>query len=306
MNKKLIALAVAGAMSVPLAVQASDTGSMAGDVAISGFADIFYTATKDGSPTSEDLFDVREVEVDFAGSGLRIDIDAMNNGATVRVEQANFTHEVANGWSLMGGSFESGLTDDAQDAPDMQFSTNSKLFEAAPTVVSGLAVSGMAGPANVTVGLVNDITAIAPNQGTGVLLNVNGSVMEGLHVELGYLSQDMANGDLLDINALYEHGPFMAGLDYLSADPTAATDFDSGYSVIGGFDFGNGVAVKARLENTENMAGGETDVTTLYVTYAVSDNLSVALQTENVEKDALVTGGASDYDTAELELIATF
>ena len=302
MNKKLIALAVAGALSAPLAVQADD-------VAISGFADIFYTTTDDKTAATvsltddrEDQFQVPEVEVNFAGSGLRIDIDNLGGGSDLRIEQANFTTEIANGWSLMGGTFETGLTDDAQDAPDMQFSTNSHLFTVRSAVVSGLAVSGMAGPANVTVGLVNDDTVTGTaDAGTGVLLNVNGSVMEGLHVELGYLSQDMGDGDLLDINAMYSMDAWFAGLDYLSADPTAGTDFDSGYSVIGGFDFGNGVVAKARMENLETMAGTETDVTTLYVTYAVSDNLSVALQQENTE-----VGTAADTDLTQLELIATF
>jgi len=300
MNKKLIALAVAGALSAPLAVQADD-------VAISGFADIFYTSTDDKNGTAtEDQFQVPEVEVDFISGGFRVDIDNKDlmdgGGADLRIEQANFTTDIANGWSLTGGSFESGMTDDAQDAPDMQFSTNSHLFKEAPPVVSGLAVSGMAGPANVTVGLVNDTTVSGgPDAGTGVLLNVNGSVMEGLHVELGYLSQDAKAGDLIDINALYEHGPFIAGLDYMSADPAAGTDFDSGYSVIGGFDFGNGVVAKARIENLEDMAGTETDVTTLYVAYSVSDNLTVALQQENTE-----VGAAADTDLTTLELIATF
>ena len=304
-------MAVAGALSVPMAAQAAD-------VQISGFADIIMTASDEASDVAgppaynpvDTSFSVPEVEIDIQSGGFRVDIDNSNAGV-VMVEQANFTTELANGWSLIGGTMNSMLTADAQDAPDMQMTNNSMTFSALGGAVnlSGLAVAGMAGPANVTVGYVNDPT----NNGTtdhenSVLLVVSGSAMPGLDLELGYLTQDKGNGALLDINGMYTLDALTIGVDYLSADSTAnLNNLDNVYSVIFGYDLGNGINLKARTgkATADTTLDNEVAVTSIYASYAMSDSVSVALESAKTTPTVNGVDGA-DTTLTTIEFVATF
>ena len=309
MNKKLIALAVAGALAAPMAAQAEG-------VSVSGFADIFWTITDESADTgtpvynpAEGQFTVPETEVDFMGSGVRVDLDNVNGSGDINVEQANFTYDFGNGWAVMGGTFNSGITADAQDAPDMQTSNNSLPFATLSAVgaanLSGLAVSGMAGPANVTVLYVNDPSNDGVSDGENSIgLKVSGSVMEGLDLELGFLPQDKGVGNLTDFNAMYTMGGLGIGLDYLQADPQSGSgDVDTVSSIIVGYDFGNGFGVKGRAD-TLTYEDNTDDLTqnSIFVSYAANDNLTVALDSTTVDGGVL-----TDSQTkTTVEMIATF
>ena len=305
MNKKLIALAVAGALAAPMAAQAEG-------VAVSGFVDTFYTMTDDATPANESNFTVPETEVDFMGSGVRVDLDNVSGSGDFNVEQANFTYDFGNGWSLMGGSFNSHITADEGDAPDMQTSNNSLPFQVLAGVdaanLTGLSISGKAGPADVSVIVANDpSTAASADKKSSVGLMVSGMPMENLSLEFTFLGEDQGAGDLIDLNGMYTMNGFGVGLDYLQADPEttlpAAQQVDNVYSVILSYDFGNGFGIKGRADTLSYKSNtGLDDLTqnTIFVSYAASDNLTVAL--DNTSTD---DGSTSDTKTT-LELIATF
>ena len=135
MNKKLIALAVAGVIAgYGAAANAATT--------VSGFADIGYTIadetyddsmiagvglnTKDGTFSSKGEIDVSSSMGDVS---VRIDVDvdlsATGNGATL--EQAHFAWDLG-GATLIGGSFNNPMGADAQDKPDMEFNSHSVVY----------------------------------------------------------------------------------------------------------------------------------------------------------------------------------
>ena len=77
-------------------------------------------------------------------------------------------------------------------------------------------------------------------------------------------------------------------------------EFDNGYSFWGGYDFGNGFNVKARIESASFVDGDDVDATELYASYALSENLAVALSLHNTDN------GTADFDTNTVEFVATF
>jgi len=299
MNKKLIAIAIAGALSAPIAAQAAD---------VSGFAQTVWMMANDSAACDltapsrnvcETQFSVHEAEVDFENNGVRVDIDTVNGGGDINIEQANFTTPLG-GWNLTAGAFNSGLSADSQDIVDMDFASNSLVFGVydalSLTNVAGLAFSGMAGPANVTVGLINDptVNTAVDDAANAVMVAASGSVMDGLDIGVSMVSADA--DDLTDITVAYTMEALTAGLDYMTSDLIDA------YSVTVGYDLGNGLNVKARIDNSETDAGYVIDTTTLHVGYHVADNIEIALENFDNSED----NSANDYSATYLDLVATF
>jgi len=299
MKKSLIAIAVAGAMSLPLAAQAAD------DAKVSGFVDVFYTATNDGNPNSESQFNVAESEVDIESMGVRIDVNQIAGSNSV--EQANFTVPVG-GWNLTAGTFNSGLSADNQDAPDMNMSSWSGIYDfidnAGLSNLAGVSLSGMAGPANIAVSMVNDGTTVAPDQSTTFALLVSGSVMDGLDVELGYVDLDAGPGATSDINLNYTMEALRVNLDYLTSDTA------DGYSLLASYGFGGGFSVAARADSMTPDAAGTDDETstTFFISYALSDNAVVNLESKSGDNTNGVNAVSNIVDgtVTTLELLGTF
>ena len=300
MKKSLIAIAVAGAMSLPMAAQAAD------DTKVSGFVDVFYTMTNDGNTNSESVFNVAESEVDIESMGVRIDVNQI--AGTNSVEQANFTVPIG-GWSLTAGTFNSGLSADNQDAPDMNMSSWSGIYDFIDnnglSNLAGVSFSGMAGPANIALSMVNDdsITVVG-DQNTTFALLVSGSMMDGLGVELGYVDLDSGPGATTDINIDYTMDALRVNLDYLMSDTA------DGYSLLGSFGFGGGFSVAARVDSMTPDAAGTDDETstTFFLSYALSDNAVVNLESKSGDNTNGVNAVSNIVDgtVTTLELLGTF
>lgn len=317
MNKNLIAIAVAGVLSAPMAAQAAD--SM--DAKVSGFVDTFLTFTNDNDGTNtgigagsmcdngttnacETQFDVAESEIDVEAMGVRIDVDHKSASGN-SLEQANFTVDMS-GWALTAGLFNSNLTVDGQDAPDMMFSTPSLvalnygmaggIAGADLTNVAGAQISGMAGPATLRLAVINDptINLATDDAANAFIVGASGSVMDGLDLAVNMTSTDA--DDLTDVQVNYTLDALRINLDYMTSDYTDV------YSVMAGYDLGNGMGVKVRIDNDDN--GTEvTDTTTVHFDYAMTDNVALALENYSVSSDA---AGANDWSATTLEFIATF
>jgi len=301
MKKNLIALAVAGALGVSMtAAQAAD------DAKVSGFVDVFYTATNDGNTNAESVFSVPEAEVDIESMGVRIDVNQLSGSNSI--EQANFTVPVG-GWNLKAGIFNSGLSADNQDAPDMNMSSWSAIYDvidsASLSNLAGLSLSGMAGPANIALSVVNDPSITIPgDQATTFALLVNGSVMDGLDVELGYIDLDSGAGATTDINLDYTMEALRVNVDYLTSDVA------DGYSALVSYGLGGGLSIAARADSMTPDASGLSDETstTLFISYALNDNAVVNLESksgDNTNGVAAVTG-IVDGTVTTLELLGTF
>ncbi len=344
MNKKLIALAVAGAFA------GYGSAATAASATISGFADIIYTLADDangpvagsgGKNTTEGKF-AADAEIDAVATmgavTTRVDVDfdmASNGGSNSaagqdsgRIEQAFFAWDLAP-VTLIGGIFNSPLGADAEDAPDMDFTTHSVVYNILDhqTVrdgynVTGLAIAGDVGPVTLTGAFLNDHGGA--NEENSLALVANFSPMPDLDLELGMVTLDdqataggvaTTAGDWIDFNVTYSVQGFTVGLDYLSPDNV----IDSAYTIWGGYTHGD-FNVKLRTETVEwaTPAGGvapaDHEANTLYGSYAANENLSIALEYKDGDQGAATAPGntahaitgVSQDDLITLEFIATF
>jgi hypothetical protein len=320
MNKKLIAIAVAGALVAPLAAQAAE---------VSGFADILYTATNDGNTNDESLFAANgEVDVMAKSGDVSVRLDANVTDTGTALEQAFFSAPMGP-VTIIGGKFNTPLTADGYDRPQMAFTTHSAVYTVAKNVATedmyGLAFAGMAGPANVTLAFVNDPGSNGTDNTNSVAFVVSGSIMDGLNAELGYFGQsddtakytsgtlgsNVGAGNITDINLQYTMDAFNVGLDYA----TAANVVDSVYSIDAGYDMGNGLTIGLRYDAVSfDSAAGYDDptATTVSLGYAMNDNLSVVLEnTSGSTNDAngslpVQVTGIADGSLTTLEFLATY
>jgi hypothetical protein len=315
MKKTLCALAVAGAVGLPLAAQAGD------DVTVSGFIDVIGN-TDAGAVFGADA----EVDVSkkMGAATVRVDADvnlAVNGGASAtggdsgRLEQAYFAWAATEKVTVLGGLFNNPIGQELEDAPDMDFTSHSVVYnilDGQTTLygnnVAGIAAAGAVGPATVTVAIIDDLGLATTTSGKGKTSTaavVNFSVLKGLDLEMGYVTQDAQAENVLDFNGKYSAGALTVGLDYLMADKAV----DSAMNMWAGFNANDKVNLKVRYELVSFEAAGVDDSTrtTLYATYAISDNLSAALETssgDNASGEAV--SGIADDDVTTVEFIGTF
>jgi len=322
-KKNMVALAVAGALVSPLA-------AMAEDAEVSGFIDVIGNS-------DESIVFLADAEIDISKKvgavTVRADFDmnlAGNSGFggqdSGRLEQAFFAWAATEQVTVLGGLFNNPIGQELEDAPDMGFTSHSVVWNILNDQtglygnnLAGVAVAGAVGPATVTLAVVDDLgfatSGTAPDEKgkTSVALVVNATPMAGLDLELGYVTQDDQEvagiagtaGDVLDFNAAFSTGPVTVGLDYLAADNYV----DSAVNLWAGFDVHTKVNVKVRYESVAFDVTGADDSTrtTLYATYTIEDNLSVALETssgDNGSGDPF--SGIADDDVTTLEFIGTF
>jgi len=291
MKKKLLPLAIAAIMAPGFAAAAD----------VSGFTDIIYTIADDSSKqaaplknTSEGKFNAN-AEVDFSASPadgvtVRVDLDlglpALNTkpggGAADSgdVEQAFFAWGVTEGVTVIGGVFNNPIGYEAEDAPDMDFTSHGAVYTALDSQtalpgdnIAGLAVAGAVGPTTVTAALLNDIGET--NEENSLAVVVNYSPMAGLDMEFGLVTQKengsstvvpttgsanaLSVGDATNFNIVYmpaQVAGLTIGLDYLTAD----TVVDSASDIWVGYDFGNGFGAKFRASDISYNSADVTNI----------------------------------------------
>jgi len=184
MNKKMIVLAVAGALAGSgNAFAAADTSAN-----VSGFVDAVYMITNDtadktvSDPTPASTDTANPVnnsfsangEVDFSltngAFGGRIDLDVMESDTYV--EQAFASWNIADNTNLLVGKMNNPVGQEKQDIVDRDFVTHNVVYNVLNLQtggyydgfeyidrnnVNGVAVAGMAGMVNYVVAAVNDI-----------------------------------------------------------------------------------------------------------------------------------------------------
>ena len=314
-NKRVLALAISSVLMAPWAAQAGD------DAQVSGFIDVI------GNSDAAVVFGA-DAEVDVSkkiGSvTVRADMDAnlaANGGGSVggedsgRIEQAYFAWGATENITVLGGLFNNPIGQDAEDAPDMNFTSHSVTYNIldGQTVlygnnVAGIAGAGAFGPVTLTVAVVDDLGLATSASGEGKLSTaavVNYSPMKGLDLELGYVTQDGQAENVVDFNGTYSIGAFTVGLDYLTAEAAV----DSAANVWVSFDINDKINVKARHETVSFEAAGVDDSsrTTLYASYAINDNLSAALESSTGDNaSAEAVSGIVDDGVTTLEFIGTF
>lgn len=314
LKKNMVALAVVSALAAPLAVQADDAE-------VSGFVDII--ANSDAAVVFGADAEV-DVSKKIGAVTVRADMDANlagNTGASVggqdsgRIEQAYFAWAASKSVTVLGGLFNNPIGQELEDAPNMDFTSHSTVYNILDgqtalygNNVAGIAAAVAAGPATITVAVVDDLGLSTTTSGKGKTSTaavVNLSPMKGLDLELGYVTQDVQAENVLDFNAKFSAGALTVGLDYLAADKAV----DSATNLWVGFNVNDKVNVKARYESVsfEAAATDDSTRTTLYATYAINDNLSAALESSSGDNtSAEGISGIVDDDVTTLEFIGTF
>lgn len=326
MKKKLLPLAIAAAMA---------PGFAAADV--SGYVDTIFTIADDQaagvttpSPT-EGKFDTSG-EIDFSatpmdGVTVRVDVDVAQTtdgetDSTTNLEQAFFAWAATDAVTVMGGVFNNPVGMESSDAPEM-WGTNggviSNILNGQTDLYSnnltGLAVSGNVGPVTLTGGVLSDIQDA--DEENSLLLVANTSPIDGLDLELGFLTQaDQAThtaqatgktsiGDIIDFNASFAipgvEG-LSVGLDFLIGD----VGVDSAYELMVDYMMGPW-GVGARIESVSYEAAGvqDSERTTIHGSYEVAKNLVAILEVADGDEVNPAFGIQAESVTT-LELIATF
>lgn len=329
MKKKLLPLAIAAAM----------TPGFASAAEVSGFADIIYTiddsaADVNGGTNPNNGKFTADGEIDFTASPAdgvtaRIDLDVSiapltgasdtdNDGNldsagddSASIEQAFFAWGATEGVTVIGGVFNNPIGYEAEDAPDMDFTTHGHVYDTLDGQtaldgdnIAGVAVAGAVGPATVTLAVLNDLGQV--DEENSIAAVVNFAPVEGLDLELGYVTQQDdrnddgiidAAGNVANFNVVYSGVENLTvGLDYLAP----AEIVDSSYDLWAGYSI-DAAVIKARYSSTEiDGADDASTSTTLYLGYQIASNLSVALELRNDDD------GTDSTDLTQVEFIATF
>ncbi len=312
--KKALPIAVAAVMIPGIAA--------AEGVAVSGFADIIYTAvdgsstnTANGAGGTEGKF-TADGEIDFVASpadGVTVRMDVDVTAGSTTLEQAYFAWGAMESVTVLGGIFNNPIGYEAEDAPDIDFTSHGAVYAAldGQTALAGDNIAGVAaavdlGVATVTVAVLNELQQT--DEENSFALVVNASPVKGLDLELGFVTQasnadsskaaaaGASVGNVTNFNAVYTGVEnVMVGVDYL----TGAEVLDSAYDVWAGYQM-DAFGAKVRVSQLAWANGVDDDSVSLYLSYQAAKNLSVAL--ENRKDD----NGTTDNTTTTLEFIATF
>ncbi|MBL4762489.1 MAG: hypothetical protein JKY93_07315 [Gammaproteobacteria bacterium] len=318
MNKKLIAIAVAAGLAIPAAANAD----------VSGFVDVIYEISDDETlaPNTKSATEGKftaDAEVDFVGTvdgvTVRLDVDfklgtTASGEESAHIEQAFFAAPIG-GVTLIGGVFNNPIGHDAEDAPDIDFTSHSIAWDVLNLAteldgnnVAGLAVAGQVGPVTLTGAFVNEVQQANEENSTAIVANF--SPAEGVALELGILNFEETNGlgigdSLTNINGTWAIDEmFTIGGEIVSYDK----GFDSSTSFWAAADLGDFV-IKARIEEMDAETGNaEVERTTFYVGTSLAKNVSVALEVHDIDVTAGGLSGVNSVDGGQttIEFIGTF
>ncbi|HIE64619.1 MAG: hypothetical protein ABGX83_10660 [Nitrospira sp.] len=296
----------------------STTSIYAGDVSVSGFADLVYTITDEKipvDPNNERAFTI-DGEVDFMADrgpvSVRLDLD-INKGAPtaetpLTVEQVFFSLPVGM-VTVTGGKFNTLIGFEGPDAPGLLQTSYGQLGGPLGTAgalgLTGVMVTGKMGMAEVDV----FVKQTKGDFGAQVRL----APFEGVGLSVGYVQTADVVGvdalDILDVIATWKGDTAVGAL--LVAGEYVDDDELSGWGIWVNTTQGP-YGLTLRYDSLDcDLAGPNCLVvpvtsTTMTVagSYAVNDNLSTILEWYTLDPNDSVAG--DDTDLVTLEAIVTF
>lgn len=309
MNKKLLAVAVAGAFAASGAAFANGHhGSDHGPGAkVNGHVFSTFNLTDDfaGEDADGNLNERKfhtDAEINFKamvadGVYARVDLDYGLASGTDGIEQAYGAWKINDMVKLQIGRFNNPLGIEAHDQADLttishglirEFVLNDQVTGGSDgNNLDGVAVHLNAGPAKITVGVLNDIGGVSEEN--SLLLNLSASPVDGLDLNLGVLTQENDTtefGNLINFNAAYgmqlnDDMSLKVSLDFI----TASEILDTGFSLAGHLGFAQGFGVTLRYDMLEDDASNELTAITLAGSYKVADNFDLRLEWRNLDDD---------------------
>ncbi|GEM_PF-948785 len=269
------------------------------------------------------------------------DTDTDTNGASI--EQAMFAWDL-DAVTLIGGVFNNPIGYEAEDVTDMIFNYHGAVYTALDSQtkldgdnVAGVAVAGAVGPVTLTGAFLNDLGQVSEENTFALIANY--SPIAGLDLELGLATQvgnaavgdntigalNTSVGDVTNFNVVYTGVENLTlGLDYLAGDVV----LDSAYDLWAGYYVGSGFSVNARFSDIDlnnadvttlvnNVATiatdlkavglpvGDSETTTINLTYKIAKNLKAALEVSTSDV-TLLSNPSTSNDLTTLKLLATF
>jgi hypothetical protein len=337
MKKKMIALAVAAAM-VP-AFAAAEGAS------VSGFADITLTSDNDTNVFGAAAeIDVRNT-IGSVTVGADVDFNLGTNdtagtetAGTATLEQAFFAWGAAENLTIIGGAFNNPIGLEGEDGTDIDTATFGQIKNILDNQtalygnnVAGLAAAYDAGVATVTLALLNDIGHTNTEENS-IAVVVNAAPVEGLNLELGYVTQEDQKadgsygialgstisgtqagsaGNVLDINGTFAVAGATIGLEYLTADNIV----DSAIGLHLDYAINDQIGVNVRYDTVAfgELADG-TDIsnyddmtsTTLTGRYQIEENLTAYVEWKTEDDVTVGSGDAVDDEKGTIGFIANF
>ena len=338
LNKNILAMSIAAAMaSGSVFAESHKEAEAEPAVKISGFIDVIYTAVDDGKTKvqpakseSENKF-LADGEIDFEGNmdgtTVRLDLDVFLDNA--QIEQAYLAHPIGP-VTLIAGVFNNPIGYEAEDAPDLDFTSHNFIYDILNNQtalngnnLAGAALAGAIGPVTLTGAFVNDLGHAAEENSLALIANLD---LAGIALEAGYVTQDDSlavgtpgvqpfgsAGDVFDINATWSNDLFMVGIDYMMFKQL----LDPAMVVWAGVNIGD-FNIRARYETVEADSEAQAllgvndsaDAVTLYASYALSGNTSVAVEIKDgsVQDSGLgdVLANSVEGSRATVEFLGTF
>jgi len=315
MKKNLIALAVAAAVAPGFAA--------AEGASVSGFADIKLMIDNDKN------YFLANGEVDFRNTqgAVTVGVDADlalagNDGVNAElsgphdsaaIEQAFFAWGAVENLTILGGVFNNPIGLESEDVTGLHTASHGQIYGILDgqtalygNNIAGLAAAYNAGPATITAAVLNDLGHTDLEE-VSLALVVNFMAMEGLDLELGYVTQEdedsagnvVTAGNVVDFNATFTAVENLyVGFEYLAADNVV----DSAIGLTGSYMIMDGLDASLRYDVVSYEADNTDDTTstTVAVGYKIADNLKA-----KVEWTSFDNGDDTD-DSGQVKFIATF
>jgi len=296
----------------------------AADLKWNGFLDFTFMAIDDttsGKSPTQSKFDMMgELDLNAAlGNQVtaRMDFDLSNSmgGDSGQFEQAFVAWDSPKGIQLKGGLFNNPLSWEAEDAPDLFQISHGQLYGIwnettmlSGNNVMGVSISGKTGVVTLTGALLNDLQQEDErNSFMGIV-----EIKPDAHMDLkvGFVTQDLYFETIVDINATYTQGLFMAGGEIMLPSDI----IDMGFGVTGTYRLSEQVTGTLRFDNVSYDVAGWDDSRsiTIAASYMLDKNLMVNAElrsssTDDIPASAFPDGNfIRDGNQVQLELIATF
>ena len=334
MNKRLLVLAVAGAFGASGSVLAHDHDGATG-ISVKGHAETLFVASDD-TEGNERRFHT-EGEVSFTGKIAddlygRVDLDLnsrysdyFNDGddaQTVEIEQIFGAWRINDMAKLKVGRFNNPLGYEKQDAPykttasrslvSMLLDEQTQLYQ---NNIEGVAVDLDFGPAQLTLGVLNEIGGTAEEN--SLLAQVRGEVIPGLNLALGILTQedfeDSANdagfasyGNLVNFYADYTLDLGGVGATFFVDYLTGSDGLDAAYSIGAKAKVTDAIGLTLRYDVAEYDFANDFEETAiaLGVNYRASKNLDFRAEWYSEEQED--NTGKVDNDSVILSAVFKF
>ncbi len=338
MNKKLIAMATAAALALPMSAVQAEMGH---DTAVkaSGYVDTVFTLSDDSGQfapaptnTKEKKFHTDgEVDVTATQGAVtgRIDVDVTDTNA--QFEQAFFSWAANDTFTFNAGRMNTPMGLEAVDVPNINHISHGQIFDLFESNIEGATVDFDLGQASVTAGVLNDVNTPAVDEENSYIIAGSATVMDGLSVAGAFRSADDAvvagvatsAGNAWDLNATFAQDMFSVSAEIFGTDgittaapalPANATGAqfsaytgalaaraDLAWALSGTFAINDMFSVAGRYDNVSYNPAAMEDTTSITLTgaYEAAENLEFLAEWRNDDY------GTLDNSSVKLEAIVT-